>query len=66
MRTERAQDRHDRFLNGVAGVAFTVILFIVGFGVTSASLGGGIGAAAGALAVAYVARLVIQSRTDGP
>lgn len=63
MGMEQARERHDRFLNGIAGVAFAVIAFIVVAGVSSGTWGGGIGAAAGSLAVAYIAKLVVQSRT---
>lgn len=67
MQGEEAQEKHDKFLMNVVGSTFTTIFFIVGAGVVGSAghWAAGIASAAGSLSVAYVAKLVVQSRAAG-
>ena len=63
MQVQDAQEKQDRFLFGVLAGTITAIFFTVGMGVVaSANWPAGVASAAGSLAIAYIAKLVIQSR----
>ena len=65
MRAQEGQEKHDKFLMSVLSNSLIAIFFIVGAGVVaSVNWAAGVASAAGSLAVAYVAKLVIQSRGD--
>lgn len=63
MQVQETQEKQDKFLLSVVASSLTAIFFIVGIGVVgSGNWAAGVASAAGSLAVAYVAKLVIQGR----